>query len=100
VKTLTDPDTTIIERLRINAASWRRDDCHEARDEGEAELNDEAADAIAALHLQLEEARKVIEPFALMSSEGLVTAESGHVRVVTCAEYFHRARAFIKGEQS
>lgn len=35
--------------------------------------------------------REVLEPFALMSREGVVKARTGHVTVTTCAEYFHRA---------
>lgn len=39
------------------------------------------------------ELERALEPFALMSSEGVITQETGHVTVTTCAEYFHRAAA-------
>lgn len=38
---------------------------------------------------------KALEPFALMSAEGVIAEELGHVSVTTCAEYFHRARAAL-----
>jgi hypothetical protein len=41
---------------------------------------------------------KALEPFALISSEGVVKVEEGHVTVTTCAEYFHRARATLQKE--
>ena len=37
--------------------------------------------------------RETLEPFALISMEGIVKADAGYVTVTTCAEYFHRARA-------
>jgi hypothetical protein len=51
---------------------------------------------VLALVARLERAETALEPFALMSAEGVVTAESGHVKVVVCAEYFHRARAALE----
>ena len=39
--------------------------------------------------------RAALEPFALISSEGVVTQKEGHVTVTTCAEYFHRAAAAL-----
>ncbi|EMG53116.1 hypothetical protein WYI_13797 [Ochrobactrum sp. CDB2] len=50
---------------------------------------------VKALETQLAAARKALEPFALISSEGLISAGSGHVTMTTCAEYFHKARAAL-----
>lgn len=47
-----------------------------------------------------EAAEKALEPFALISSEGVIKQESGHVTVITCAEYFHKARAVLEGKPS
>ena len=41
--------------------------------------------------------REALEPFALMSSEGVVKEASGYVTITTCAEYFHRAKAALGG---
>lgn len=35
--------------------------------------------------------REVLEPFGLVSTEGVVKQASGHVEIITCVEYFHRA---------
>lgn len=55
------------------------------------------------LKRKIDEAVKALEPFALISSEGVIgsLATKGHVEITTCAEYFHRAAdliAFIRGE--
>ncbi len=47
-----------------------------------------------------EKAEKALEPFALISSEGVIKQETGHVTVITCAEYFHKARAVLGGKPS
>ena len=51
-------------------------------------------DAIDTL-AKLREAVEVIRPFAAISREGVVTTKTGHVRLTTCAEYFHEADAFL-----
>ena len=58
-----------------------------------------------AAEAKLAEAMKVIErlqaalePFALTSIEGVVKVATGYVTVTTQAEYYHRARAALKGE--
>lgn len=45
---------------------------------------------------KLAEARKVIEPFALCSVEGLVPNQTGYIKITTCAEYYHAARRFLE----
>lgn len=63
-------------------------------------IQHEAAAEITRLRRELAEARKALEPFALMSSEGVIKAETGYVSIKTCAEYFHAARAaFQAGEE-
>ena len=44
---------------------------------------------------KLKLAVEALEPFALMSSEGVVKQVEGHTTVVTCAEYFHRAASAL-----
>ena len=44
----------------------------------------------------IKQAAEALEPFALISSEGVIQQESGHVTVTTCAEYFHRARQCLE----
>ena len=70
----TAPDTampaeiaSLVERLRINAESWRRDDALEARDESEADLADEAATALEALSARNERLRKALDALDRMS---------------------------------
>lgn len=60
----------------------------------EVELNRQA------LETQLAAASKALEPFALISSEGVIGTKSGHVTVTTCAEYFHEARAALEDRPS
>jgi hypothetical protein len=50
--------------------------------------------AIAAMVIK--EAAEALEPFALISSEGVIQQEAGHVTITTCAEYFHRARQCLE----
>jgi hypothetical protein len=50
------------------------------------------------LETQLAAAEKALEPFALISSEGVIKKETGHVTVTTCAEYFHEARAALEAQ--
>lgn len=61
-------------------------------------IQHEAADCIEALEAENARLRKVLEPFAFMSSEGVIKAREGHVEIVTCAEYFHEASALIEQE--
>lgn len=64
-------------------------------------LNREAAttaryDAkLDAAEAMLREAVGRLDPFARISSEGVIKAETGHITVTTCAEYFHEAAAFL-----
>lgn len=53
-----------------------------------------------ALEAKLAAAQEALEPFALISSEGVIKQETGHVTVITCAEYFHKARAARGGKPS
>lgn len=53
-----------------------------------------------ALEAKLAAAEKALEPFALISSEGVIKQETGQVTVITCAEYFHNARAVLGGKPS
>lgn len=79
---------------RIQRAERERDallmDCEEYKNAGHGYY----ARALKA-EAQLADAVKVLEPFALISSEGVVRHERGHATVTTSAEYFHRARAFL-----
>jgi Lar family restriction alleviation protein len=69
---------------------------HETKAEAITAWNTRAKDAqIAALEAQCEALAGALEPFALMASEGVVVIKAGYVQVVTCAEYFHRARAAL-----
>jgi hypothetical protein len=43
--------------------------------------------------------REALEPFALMSAEGVVKQEKGRVTITTQAEYFHRASAVLASLQ-
>lgn len=60
------------------------------------------ADAILSLTKTATNAdmRGALEPFALISSEGIVKPESGYVTITTRAEYFHRARTVLQGDKS
>lgn len=55
---------------------------------------------VATLEAKLAAAQEALEPFALISSEGVIKQETGHVTVITCAEYFHKARAARGGKPS
>ena len=50
------------------------------------------------LEAKLAATEKALEPFALISSEGVIKQQTGHVTVITCAEYFHKARAVLGGK--
>lgn len=63
-------------------------------------VNEVVAEHIEALEAKLAAAEKALEPFALISSEGVIKQETGHVTVITCAEYFHKARAARGGKPS
>ncbi|WP_273772898.1 Lar family restriction alleviation protein [Brucella intermedia] len=63
-------------------------------------LRIEAIDRAEKAEAKLAAAEKALEPFALISSEGVIKQEAGHVTVITCAEYFHKARAVLGGKPS
>ena len=65
--------------------------------EGLALLRAEVAEAeLATLRASVERLEEALEPFALISAEGVVKTKSGHVAVTTCAEYFHQARTALE----
>jgi hypothetical protein len=43
---------------------------------------------------------EALTPFADISREGVVTVKEGHVNIVTCAEYFHRAAAALASREA
>jgi len=55
------------------------------------ELADYMRAALSPASTDIGALREALEPFALISTEGVVKAETGHVTITTCAEYFHRA---------
>lgn len=62
-------------------------------------LKHEIASATKALETKLVATWNALEPFALISSEGVISTKSGHVTVTTCAEYFHDACAALEAKQ-
>lgn len=73
--------------------AWLRQRLQESCDFAEV-AHGTAAMAIASatqLKEQLDALDGALQPFALIASEGVITAKEGHVTVTTCAEYFHRA---------
>jgi hypothetical protein len=84
----TAPDTampaeiaSLVERLRINAESWRRDDALEARDESEGDLADEAATAILALQWERDEQWRRANVLAQQNAYHKDRAEAAEARV-------------------
>lgn len=59
------------------------------------ERGDQACRRTEATEAKLREAVEVIRPFAAIPREGVVTTKTGHVKLTTCAEYFHEADAFL-----
>lgn len=57
------------------------------------------APEITALRAENERLRRALEPFALLSIEGVVTMPEGYVAPITRAEYFHRARVALTPAQ-
>lgn len=55
---------------------------------------------LAASETRVRALEEALEPFALVSSEGVVVKKTGHVQVTTCAEYFHRASAIHGKDQT
>jgi len=51
--------------------------------------------AAISSHPSAHDMREALQPFALISTEGVVKELTGHVTVTTCAEYFHRAAAAL-----
>jgi hypothetical protein len=52
---------------------------------------------VATLKARVEELERVLKPFADVSNEGVIPHGSkGHVRISTCAEYFHEAALALK----
>lgn len=49
---------------------------------------------IAALEKRLEEAERVIEPFAKIVTEGIAKRNDTYTSITTCTDYFRAARAF------
>ncbi|UQS95142.1 hypothetical protein Pam3_71 [Pseudanabaena phage Pam3] len=49
--------------------------------------------ASASKDERIRELEAALEPFALISSEGVITTPRGYVQITTQAEYFHRAAA-------
>lgn len=82
----------------IAALTKRAEEAEERGDEYErlyraAHLDYVAAEyKLTAAEARIEEMSRALEPFSLMSAEGVVKPGSGYVTVKTCAEYFHRAR--------
>lgn len=60
----------------------------------------EQADRAEAAEASLSEALKVLEPFALISSDGVIGSDEpdSYVTVVTQAEYFHRAARYLAAQ--
>lgn len=94
-----------IDRLRREleehqAAKWKEKHVDTMNDMAALRIALEGVEAqLSDARRELEEARRALEPFALMSSEGVVKAETGYVSIKTCAEYFHAARAALRSEE-
>ena len=76
----------LVERLRVNAESWRRDDALVARDESEGALADEAASLLQS------QAARIAE-----LEEGLERIANNHVSFSSAAAQV--ARAVLNGER-
>ena len=83
-------------RMSHTAAEWRFI-YHRAN----AEFIVTAVNSHASLLARIAELEEALEPFALISSEGVVRpTTTGYATVTTQAEYFHRAAAVMRKEQS
>ena len=67
----------------------------EAERDVQRESKEYAQRCCESAEARLELTLAALEPFALISSEGIVKQSTGHVTVTTCAEYFHRAAVLI-----
>jgi hypothetical protein len=57
---------------------------------------EEMATAYDQQRLEIERLRKALEPFALISSEGIASQAKGYCTVTTQADYFHRAQSVVE----
>jgi hypothetical protein len=90
----------------VNALPALLDELEALRTRDEAARSSTTGEEVAdAVHEALWEAdaenkrlREALEPFALVSSEGVVKNGAGHVTVTTCASYFHRAAEALQAK--